>query len=201
MSANVICLGQRESSAGAHCWHQTDRAYMSNPPQWDEVCCHCGEVRRVMRPEPLPRAGHGPRTGGVAMSDTPVIRLTLPVPPKPLWPNARPHWSAKATAVRNARQVAWAYARNEVWRLDPVNHRPPMWPEAETRVVFYFATAHERDRDNAAASLKAYWDGIADAGVVDNDAGLIHFPPEMRIDRERPRVEIEVTALAEADAA
>lgn len=124
------------------------------------------------------------------------VRLVLPIPPKPLWPNARPHWARKSAAVKDARFNAFAYARGEVWKLDPVNHRPPMWAEAETRVVFYFADARTRDRDNAAAALKAYWDGIADAGVIANDAGLIHFPPELRVDRDRPRVEIEVLPLA-----
>lgn len=124
------------------------------------------------------------------------IRLTLPVPAKPLWPNRRPHWAEKARAIKDARFSAFAYARDAVWKLDPQDHRPPMWSEAETRVVFYFPDARTRDRDNAAAALKAYWDGIADAGVVANDAGLIHYPPELRVDRDRPRVEIEVLPLA-----
>lgn len=123
------------------------------------------------------------------------VELSLPIPPKALWPNARPHRYAKAVAVRDYRRMAWAYARDAVWRLDPVNHAPPMWEEAETRVVFYFKDAKTRDRDNAAAALKAAWDGIADAGVVANDAGLIHFPPEMRIDKARPRVELTVEPL------
>lgn len=116
-----------------------------------------------------------------------MIRLTLPLPDRKLSPNARPHWAPKAKATKHARRLAWAYARIAT------NAKPTRWEMAEARAVFYFPTAHRRDRDNAAASLKAYWDGIADAGVVENDAGLIHWPPEMKVDRENPRVEITIT--------
>lgn len=39
-----------------------------------------------------------------------------------------------------------------------------------------------RDRDNLLASLKAAFDGIADAGLVENDAGLTHLPVHIVID-------------------
>jgi crossover junction endodeoxyribonuclease RusA len=118
------------------------------------------------------------------------LRLTLPLPPRELHPNARPHWAKKARAVRDYRRLAWAYAR------DAVHPNPPRWKEAETRVVFYFATHRTRDGDGAAAALKAAWDGIADAGVVENDAGLVHYPPTLRVDRDRPRVELELRKVA-----
>jgi len=42
-----------------HCWHQTGIMYTSNPPQWDDKCCHCGKVRRVRGEFCFP-PGHGP---------------------------------------------------------------------------------------------------------------------------------------------
>jgi len=117
------------------------------------------------------------------------IRLTVPIPNKALWPNARPHWAAKAKAVRNARAGAWARANIAIdgW--------PPKWMEAETRTVFYMATKRAVDRDNAQAAMKSIWDGIADAGVIRNDAGFIHHPPQMLHDPKNPRVEITIVPL------
>ena len=47
------------------CWHGTGVALESMPPQYPEVCCHCGE-ERVVRPQSPTTAGHGPflPTGG-----------------------------------------------------------------------------------------------------------------------------------------
>ncbi len=30
-----------------HCWHHTGITMMSDPPQGDERCCHCGKVERI----------------------------------------------------------------------------------------------------------------------------------------------------------
>lgn len=120
------------------------------------------------------------------------IHLTLDVPARPLWPNARPHWAVKARATKAARKAAWTFALKA---LREARLEPPMWERATTRVVFLFPDRRKRDKDNAAAALKAYWDGIADAGVVANDAGLTHEPVAMLVDRKRPRVELTITPL------
>ena len=57
---------------------------------------------------------------------------------------------------------------------------------------FFFKTRRRRDRDNLLASLKAAFDGLADAGLVADDSGLIHMPVEQYIDRADPRVELVV---------
>lgn len=118
-----------------------------------------------------------------------MIRLTLPLPAKVLSPNARPHWSVKAKATKEYRHLAWAITLAQVRNT---LGKPPKWEQAEVRAAFYWPTRHRRDRDNAAASLKAYLDGIADAGVVENDAGFIQHPVEMLLDRENPRVEVTI---------
>lgn len=119
-----------------------------------------------------------------------MIRLTLPLPPKGCSPNGRGHWSTKAKAIAEYRNRAEMEARRRI----PAGERPK-WERAETAAVFYFATDRRRDEDNAAASLKAAWDGIAAAGIVANDAGLTHTRPVLLLDRENPRVEITLRPL------
>ncbi len=118
---------------------------------------------------------------------TPMI-VVLPLPPRELSPNARPHWAVKARAVRRYREAAY---------LSSLAERPvhPL-PLARVTSRFFFRTRRRRDRDNLLASLKPAFDGIADAKVITNDAGMIHMPVEQYVDRTDPRVEIAVEAVA-----
>ena len=71
----------------------------------------------------------------------------------------------------------------------------PRWGRLVSAVVgvrWYAASSRSRDGDNALASLKAAFDGLADAGVVDNDSGITHLPVSFSIDLKRPRVELYV---------
>lgn len=124
------------------------------------------------------------------MSPPDAIRITLPLPPKELHPNTRVHWRGKAKATKAYRLLAWATAK---WAAG--GKSPPRWRKAETRAVFYFATNRRRDEDGCSASLKPAWDGIADAGIVTNDSGLTHHPPELCLDPANPRVELELRPL------
>jgi Holliday junction resolvase RusA-like endonuclease len=114
--------------------------------------------------------------------------IVLPLPPRELSPNARPHWAVKARAVRCYREAAY---------LSALASRPgrPL-QAAKVTACFFFRDRRRRDRDNLLASLKPAFDGIADARVVTNDAGLIHMPVEQCVDRRDPRVEIVVEAVA-----
>ena len=113
--------------------------------------------------------------------------IVLPLPPRELSPNARPHYMAKARAVKCYRETAY---------LSSLAERP-FRPLHAARVTarFFFRTRRRRDRDNLLASLKPAFDGIADARVVANDAGMIHMPVEQYADRTDPRVEIVVEAV------
>jgi len=113
--------------------------------------------------------------------------IVLPLPPRELSPNARPHYMAKARAVKRYREAAYLLALAE--RLG----RPMSTAKVTAR--FFFSTRRRRDRDNLLASLKPAFDGIADARVVTNDSGLIHMPVEQYVDRTDPRVEIVVEAV------
>ena len=114
--------------------------------------------------------------------------VVLSLPPRELSPNARPHWAAKARAVRQYREAAYLLALAE----------QPARPMRRARVTatFFFRDKRRRDGDNLLASLKPAFDGLADAGIVADDSAMIHMPVEQRVDRQNPRVEIAVEALA-----
>lgn len=38
--------GSTENAGCEHCWHDTGILLCSDPPQTEEVCCFCGEMRR-----------------------------------------------------------------------------------------------------------------------------------------------------------
>lgn len=118
--------------------------------------------------------------------------MTLRLPNATLSPNARPNRYTKARATKEARHWAMWCATSE---LRNRGMEPPRWLSAEVRIAFYFRENRTRDRDNALASMKAYFDGIADAGIVTNDAGLVLCSPEMNVDSANPRVEIEVREM------
>ena len=85
------------------------------------------------------------------------MRIVLPYPFPALWPNKRPHWSAKARATRSYRFMAKLAANGA--KPGPVH------------LVFCprpFGPAP--DLDNCIAAFKAGQDGLADAmGVNDRD--------------------------------
>lgn len=118
-----------------------------------------------------------------------MIRITIPIPPRSLSPNARSHWATRSAATRATRHGA---AMRAMAAMRASGVEPPRWERAETRTRIYWPDKRIRDRDNAQGRLKPVWDGLADAGVVQNDAGFTHHAPEMLLDRKDPRIEIEV---------
>jgi Holliday junction resolvase RusA-like endonuclease len=120
------------------------------------------------------------------------IRITLQLPNRSLAPNGRTHWRVKARATRTYRQVAHYYTAAEM----QANAVAGGWTAAEVEAAFWFPMNRGRDADNLLASLKAAFDGIADAGLVSNDRQLTYLPVRQAIDRERPRVEITIRRTA-----
>lgn len=58
--ADALCVS-RQGTAANHCWHDTGRSLMSNPPQAVDVCCFCGAVRALPVRIPVENPiGHGP---------------------------------------------------------------------------------------------------------------------------------------------
>lgn len=120
------------------------------------------------------------------------ITITLPYPHKALSPNARVHWAAKARAAKQARRdamyAATAAMRQAGWK-EPAT-------AATLRPVFFCRTAAKRDDDNFTAMLKPSRDGFADANLIANDSGFKSEPPEFRLDKSDPRVEVTITERA-----
>lgn len=115
------------------------------------------------------------------------IEVCLPLPAKQLSPNARVHWRVKAKHTKESR----AYSRlraiiaSDMQRLG--------WKAARVKCVFTFGDKRQRDKDNLLASMKAYFDGIADAGVVENDSQLTYEPIEITApNRMQKRVVIHI---------
>ena len=123
------------------------------------------------------------------MSDSLAVKLYLPIPHKLLSPNVKSHWAAKAKVIKAAR----AAAKREAGRaLD--GRTPPLWGKASvTAVLFTTSAGRPRDPDNFIASLKPYFDGIADAGLVGNDRNLWPDRPRFEKCLTMPRVELTVT--------
>lgn len=99
------------------------------------------------------------------------IAIYLSWPEACLSPNARAHWGRVAGAKKRMRAEAKLLVREVLGRA-----RPPMWKEAWVAIDAFPATRRKRDRDNLKASLKAAFDGLEDAGVVENDTGFDYKP-------------------------
>ena len=67
-----------------------------------------------------------------------------------------------------------------------------MWEKAKVRVVWRCTKKIHPDPDNLIASLKAAFDGLADAGIVTNDKGLWPERPVINTGAHWPEVEITV---------
>lgn len=118
------------------------------------------------------------------------MTITLPLPPKQLSPNARPHHMAKARVVNKYRMAARLFTSGQL----AIGYKP-RHKTATCQITWYAKTKRFPDGDNALASCKAAIDGIADSGFIDNDSGLTHLPVIFHVDKENPRVEITITPL------
>jgi Holliday junction resolvase RusA-like endonuclease len=117
------------------------------------------------------------------------ITLILPLPPSKLNPNIRVHWAEKSRAVKTYRNIALFEAKKFLFDYDS----PPLWAKAVVSCEAFFSHIRNRDEDNFQASMKAAFDGLADAGIVINDSGFTHMPPVFSHDKKKPRVEITIT--------
>lgn len=123
------------------------------------------------------------------------ITITLPVPHKYLNPNnagrsiafARGKSRVKRAAKGNAYIAALAASKNT----------RPMWERATVAVRLFVRTPSglRMDADNLIASLKPHADGIAEAGIVANDIGLVWLPPVKVLDKANPRLELTISRV------
>lgn len=97
---------------------------------------------------------------------------------------------AKAAAIKAYRHQAMYWAANAGLESIP-------WTKARATLTFYWPDARIRDIRNAEHSMKAAYDGVVDAGIIPNDDAkhLAHGETRFEIDREWPRVEIEIERM------
>ena len=119
------------------------------------------------------------------------ITVTLSLPDRRLSPNytvgSFRGRMGKANAIKKYRQAAHAAG------IIASHGERLKWKEATVEATFYFKQDRRRDGDNLQGSLKAAFDGLADAGVVSNDSGFRHQPVKQAKDKANPRVEITIT--------
>lgn len=126
------------------------------------------------------------------------MTITMRLPDKTLSPNRargsqyrqREHRKAK----RQAKTAAFALALARRGRQGVERFRT-----AEVTPRFFWPNMIKRDHDNAIASIKAIIDGITEAVMVgdDNSRDLRLGAAEFYLDRECPRLEIEIKGMAE----
>ena len=112
--------------------------------------------------------------------------LRLALPNRVLSPNVRTHWSVKARSVKQHRFAGRVKAKQVMGRgFEP-------WESADVKITFYHKEVRTRDKDNLLAQMKAYMDGIADAGVVANDSRFTYLPIDTEINTTHPHVAVEL---------
>lgn len=104
------------------------------------------------------------------------LTITLPIPPKALWPNARPHWRAKNKAFQAYKQASCVAA------FVATNGTRHKWECATCQCAFAFKRRGRRDPDNLMAAMKAVWDGLVVAGLLKDDDKLTHLPVTIAFD-------------------
>lgn len=120
------------------------------------------------------------------------VTITLPLPHRCLSPNARVHYMVKSKHTKAYRTLARDTTMFDGMGVTSLRGAW-YWPSAKVQATFYFKDARRRDRDNMLASLKSAFDGIADAGLVANDADFTYLPVKIEKDAKRPRVELVIT--------
>ena len=96
----------------------------------------------------------------------------------------------KASAIKRHRKLA-----REAIEDAEIETMP--WGHVVVEVLIYYETRRRRDDDNAMGSLKSYYDGIVDSGLIadDNIRNMKRNMPELLFDSKSPRVEITLTRL------
>jgi len=105
--------------------------------------------------------------------------------------------------IAEARKSRWVSAEQKKYHTELVKWSAiqAKLPKVEGRVnihITWYEKSKQRDPDNIHAGTKFLLDGLVQAGVIKNDTqryiGKIDHD-EIRVDRNRPRVEIEITEV------
>lgn len=115
-----------------------------------------------------------------------MITITLPFEARNHSHN-KGHWRAKAPLVRTMRQQAYLIAKTSGCK--------PIMGKHTISYRFYFPDNIRRDAANYVQSCKPYIDGIVQSGLIEGDHWQISSIGSVtcEIDRDNPRVEIEIS--------
>lgn len=120
------------------------------------------------------------------------LTLDLTLPDRKLSPNTKPGSKgsrmAQMRAVKDYRtkaKLAFMVAFSSGFK--------PRWKTATVAILWCHRTHMRPDRDNAVAWLKSGFDGLADAGLFDNDRGVTYLPVQFQKDPARPRIVLTIT--------
>ena len=98
--------------------------------------------------------------------------------------------TSKYTSARqkkdNTELVAWCAKKAKIPTLAKIG-----------LIITWYEPNMKRDPDNVQAGVKYIWDGLVVAGALINDGWKQQGPVQhiMAVDRDRPRVEIEITEV------
>jgi Holliday junction resolvase RusA-like endonuclease len=120
------------------------------------------------------------------------IALTIPLPPPELGGNKRGHSKHKSKYVKKYRSEVKLLSKKAIMTLDKQIVKKLPFKVAVIDSRFYHSTNRRRDRDNLIHSLKSAFDGLVDAGIIEDDSNAFHLPPHKLIDKKTPRVELTV---------
>lgn len=153
--------------------------YQKNPDPRKQLLEICGRapVSLPLRPRRPASAPPAARNGLLK------FKIILPLPDVSLSPNSRAHFRVVAKHKKAQREAACA-ACEGLPKLRASN--------AIEQTTFYHSSSRRRDGDNLLASLKGAFDGLTDYGLIDDDAGLLHMPIRKEVDKDNPRVEIDI---------
>lgn len=129
----------------------------------------------------------------------PTVRVALPWPPAALSPNASPHWSKRAKARKAYRAVCGWEATLALRAAGGASWARQQAATGKLLVSVEFVPPNRqrRDMDNCIASMKAGFDGLADALGVDDS----RFVLQTRMaDRVAGLVNVTVSPWSESNA-
>lgn len=127
-----------------------------------------------------------------------VLTLELPFPPKELSPNSRPNRWEKARTVRQYREdCGWAgtvqYRRYVSKKGTPL---PTLTPPVTATVTFVVPDRRRRDEQNFLQMLKPAFDGLVDAGVLQDDNHEVFKVVATHFEVGEPKVIVELRSGA-----
>ena len=97
------------------------------------------------------------------MERSPIMFFRFSIPPKSLWPNARPHWRQKSADKKAYRNACEMIAREKLAGTEPKLEK--------CKIVssWVFRSKRRRDADNLIGALKSAIDALKLAGVLSDD--------------------------------